>query len=169
MGKWEHFNVQDERFFEVWNFVSTVKSACTTTIFCGRCWLVVVVSSELWRFKLGLQNCSWCSQVVVIRRWSLAQVWLYLQTSYSFFQTAVKIKRDETDEKKARVNKKVNVVLFVNIDPDRCKYVSMIFHARHSLQVWGFCHHHQHLSNFENFNQGYILKFTLSFVLDVAT
>ncbi len=40
-------------------------------------WSLFRGSSMLQRFKLGLQNGGCCRQVVAIRRWSLAQVWLY--------------------------------------------------------------------------------------------
>ncbi len=35
--------------------------------------------STLWVVKLGLQNSVRCRQLVAIRRWSLAQVWLYAE------------------------------------------------------------------------------------------
>ena len=41
----------------------------------GRCWQVVVV--QRFKFKMGPQNGDRYRQVVGIRRWSLAQVWLY--------------------------------------------------------------------------------------------
>ena len=41
-------------------------------------WSLVRGSFMLWKLKLGPQNCGRCRQVVVIRRWSLTQVWLYL-------------------------------------------------------------------------------------------
>jgi hypothetical protein len=37
------------------------------------------------RFKLGLKNNGRYRQVVVIRRWSLAQVWLYVNRKYNRF------------------------------------------------------------------------------------
>ncbi len=44
-------------------------------------WSLFRGSFLLWELKLGPQNCGRCRQVVVIRRWSLTQVWLYFLRS----------------------------------------------------------------------------------------
>jgi len=45
----------------------------------------------LWNLKMGLQNGGRCWQVVVIRRWSLAQVWLYIHSTLCTKEGSIKI------------------------------------------------------------------------------
>ncbi len=54
-------------------------------------WSLFRGSFMLWKFKLGPQNCGRCRQGVVIWRWSLTQVWLYLQ---KILQNKIKIDKN---------------------------------------------------------------------------
>ncbi len=84
-------------FFQLifWKYSQTCVCT-TTTIGTPNLWLLLTGSRctkvcmiMLWRFKKELQNGCRCKQVVVIRRWSLARVWLYF-VSLTFYWKLVK-------------------------------------------------------------------------------